>query len=388
MSPEGKQTATETTTNDSPAFRLRPRAEPKSYYTIRLEYSANPAAFTRERPRSTKRRSVSSSQKSSYSRSRNQSGGSGGNSRSAAASGAHRYPISQSADSRQLPHVLTKEELEREERRKQLQREIAQSITKDTPMSPFIQRLDLNELKPETTYEHNYITLQVKSIEIGDQTSNNVNSVVSPNSDRKCLNCKCFGVDDGTLSPASPTSQDLATTPSQIYLNVQLYNQYANDKLIKVDKIINVGKFKTGSPILGSSETDAKLDGIKHLGFDVIVNYDDSSSLGRNSGSNNRRRPLIPFISVTDTIEKPIDPYVEMAPSPADSSEVKPVGAIASDNDSLKVNVRAGTIAPPTAHKTPKVELEDVIVDHDSKRPKLGAASATTTSYLSISSTN
>ena len=140
MSSENKQAVapvaeTAEETNDSPAFRLRPRAEPKSYYTIRLEYSANPAAFTRERPRSAKRRSVSSSHRTSYSRSKNH-GSSGSNGRYSSTSTAaqrnllnDRFPSRQASE--QAPHAPTKEELEREERRKQLQREIAQSITKD-----------------------------------------------------------------------------------------------------------------------------------------------------------------------------------------------------------------------------------------------------------------
>lgn len=310
--------------NDSPAFRLRPRrAAPKSYYTVRLEYSANPAAFIRERPRSSTKRRVFTQK-------------SGSNSTKAA--------LNQTYGSPSKSTVVSKEDREREERRISLHRDTSQSITTNTLISPFMQRLQLDELEPDSIYEHNYITLRIKDLEIPDANS-------------RLLCCTCNSVDQSLGSEHS--------------VKVELYSDYADISLVKRGKIINIAKFKTGPLIESVSQDDndktdissnsqadsttttiatsssisttistatgstrashdngllptksipsAQMYGsgdsstttavsheIKTLPFNVIVKPDD-------------RRLLIPFVSITDMIEKPTEPYVEMPPpSPKD----------------------------------------------------------------------
>lgn len=339
--------------NDSPAFRLRPRrAAPKSYYAVRLEYSANPAAFIRERPRNiTKRRVFAQKSGSNSTRTAlNQSYGSATPSKST---------------------VISKEEREREERRMLLHRNASQSITTDTLISPFMQRLRLDELKPDSVYEHNYITLRIKQVQL-------------PDADCRLLCCTCSSVDHSLPGKR---------------VKVKLYNDYADISKVKEGKIISIAKFKTG-PIIGSISHDddheineptsssqadpaatashdndsttttikpipsAQMYGsgnapttnnkssessatsgktstsikvehgnqrstlkrssndsddnnhpltsslnvgheIKTLPFNVIV---------ESSGTSNNRSLLIPFVSITDMIEQPTEPYVEMSP--------------------------------------------------------------------------
>lgn len=213
--------------NDSPAFRLRPRrAAPKSYYTVRLEYSANPAAFIRERPRSSTKRRVFKQK-------------SGSNT----TKGALNHPT-----------VISKEEREREEKRISLLRDTSQSITTDTPLSPFMQRLQMNELEPDSVYEHNYITLRIKEVELPDANS-------------RLLICACNTVDQ---------------FPSEYSIKVELYSDYADTSLIKKGKIINVAKFKTGPLIKSVGRED---DHIETLPYNVIVKSEER---------------FIPFVSITD----------------------------------------------------------------------------------------
>jgi len=275
----------------------------------------------------------------------------------------NRFPVGQATE----PHAITKEELEREERRKQLQREIAQSVTTDTPISPFIQRIDLSELKPNTTYEHNYISLRVESLNLKEL-----------HGDQRCMICRCSGL--GAACPLSAISdsetQIKQESPSDLYLNVQLFNHYANDTIIKVDKIINIGKFKTG-PTQSNfgqniSERDDTIDNSRYIGFDVIVNYENLQS----PQSNNKTapRPLIPFVSVTDMIEEPLEPYVETAPSP----EVRLDGGDEKSKPDFEVNVRAGAGAVAST-KAPKTEIDGTILDHDCKKIRLGSEGVAST---------
>lgn len=356
--------------NDSPAFRLRPRAEPKSYYTIRLEYSANPAAFTRERPRSSLTKRRDTSKRSSYSRSKlprangNKTGGQqydGHHNAGLSAGGGE--PVKQ-------VNVMTKEDIEREERRKQLQRELSHSITTDKMISPFLQRLELDELKPSSIYEQNYITLRVNRVSVTKQqaTTNNNNNKNEDDSDNilgKHIVCSCSSIDDSLLGPMDK-DDILALEHNKIHLNVHLFDEFANEKLIKVDKIMNIAKFKTGPAISElkssssspSTEVTKTSDHCPNLNFDVIVKYDDSlSSLSSRSSTatitsdSNRKKPLIPYVCITDMIEEPTDPYVEMPPpSPpppatAHISTTTPAATVvagAPDNNGNSFNIKTG----------------------------------------------
>lgn len=325
--------------NDSPAFRLRPRrAAPKSYYTVRLEYSANPAAFIRERPRSNNKRKVFT-QKSG--------------------SNSTKTPSFQNiGDTNLLLNVVSKEEKEREARRVLLRRDIRESITTNTKISPFMQRIDLDELKADSDYEHNYITLRLKScFEKVDQD------------DSQILYCLAHGIDKSSI---------------QQHVTIKLYNEYADSRLIQRGKMISIGKFRT-SPIGGqnrtfettndgseiaditcapdaetftgnrsnqtaqsdnNSEIKTSLNSIKSgdfktststevpsklniLPFHIIVKCDDTyiakgPSLPTTSSSirtSLNRRLLMPFISITDMIEQPIEPFVEMSTSSCDQAD-------------------------------------------------------------------
>lgn len=220
--------------NDSPAFRLRPRrAAPKSYYTVRLEYSANPAAFIRERPR-----------------------GSGGSKRKVltrkTGSNATKAAANQLASLANIrPAAVSKEEQELDERRMKLHRGVSESITSDTIISPFLERLELEDLEPDSVYEHNYITLRIKEVEQSD--------------DSKALNCVCSSTDG---------------LPSGCRVNVCLHDEYANQSLVKPDKIISIAKFRTGPS--------------KPPCIDVIVKYEEPQR--------------VPFVTTTNMIEHLSDP--------------------------------------------------------------------------------
>lgn len=390
--------------NDSPAFRLRPRrAAPKSYYTVRLEYSANPAAFVRERPRNLAKRRVFSQKTGSNST---------------------KLGLNQhiAAGATLKPQVITKEEREREERRLLLHREISQSITTNTLMSPFIQRVQLDELQCDSVYEHNYITLKIK--EVKKSTTGQLLLCLGQSADTECSN-HC--------------------------VNVRLHNEYADADLVKPGKILSIGKFRTG-PTIATVELDDEDSNSKHqtsnnnkgssahpstsnssminqkvpvtttssahdykstegtkavisikcesnsdqpyripknsssasdqhhysqdfqsnrgrtssspsstsetttLPFNVIVKYDE---LAERSTSNSNRgsslltgstcgtpasgapsvthRPLIPFLSVTDMIEQPTEPFVEMSPpSPSTQSSQQQVHSDHENNQGMK----------------------------------------------------
>lgn len=320
--------------NDSPAFRLRPRSEPKSYYTIRLEYSANPAAFTRERPRSslTKRRTTST--KASYSKSRSRASG---NSKAANLYGQHtdRTPSAQQAAAK-AANVMSKEDIEREEGRKRLQRELSHSITTDAMISPFLQRLELENLKHSSVYEQNYITLKIESVTKVKQQAVAGATSISPQSGPKDgqtnghIICRCSGTDS--------SNRDL-------FLTVHLHDEFACEKIVKVDKIMSIAKFKTGPPkFQGSTETDSKRSTTnggsssnslnnerrEQIDFDVIVRYDGPapSASTASGGSATYRKPVIPYVCITDMIEEPTDPYVEMplpsAPLPPQIQQPEP----------------------------------------------------------------
>lgn len=377
--------------NDSPAFRLRPRrAAPKSYYTVRLEYSANPAAFIRERPRTSSKLRVFSRKT--------------GSTNATTGSGLNQGPA-------QLkPAAPSKEEQEREERRMMLHRDSASSITTDTMISPFMQRLHLDELEPDSVYEHNYITLKIKQVE---QSSNG-----------RLLICLCQSID-------SPNKR----------INVRLYNEYADTSLVKPEKIMSIAKFRTGpvidnepnapkdnnnidsplylnphnnghtiaasnkliqiaqaqhtstrgessrSPSVKSETEEAHRsisrasDSTEPLGrqtpspsvspsmglsnlvpFHVIVRFDElvaratsnsnrsNSMQGVASGSSGvatsgspsvSRRPLVPFVSITsDMIEQPEEPYVEMSPPSPEATSNRPIGnnrRIVDDHENVDV---------------------------------------------------
>lgn len=291
--------------NDSPAFRLRPRrAAPKSYYTVRLEYSANPAAFIRERPRTSTKRKVFTQK-------------SGSNSTKAA------YNQSSGDIALKLAIKVSKEEREREQRRISLRRSISESITSNMMISPFMQRLQLDELEPNTIYEHNYITLKIIGVE-------------KFASDR-LLYCYCC---------------DNAT--EQLGVIVSLYGLYAECPLVKPGKLISIAKFKTSLKQDGEYKIQGEDDSptIPVLPFHVIVRCDEladersNSYSGRGSpssaataaaaaarlavveASGSSSKPnsegvkqttndhnMIPFISITDMIEEPVEPFVEMLPS-------------------------------------------------------------------------
>lgn len=344
--------------NDSPAFRLRPRrAAPKSYYTVRLEYSANPAAFIRERPRSNNKRKVFTQK-------------SGSNSTKTAS-------FQNIGDSSLLLNVVSKEEKEREARRALLRRDIRESITTNTKISPFMQRVDLDELEADSVYEHNYITLRLKAVEKVDKD------------DSQILCCLAHGIDKSS---------------AEQFVTIKLYNEYADAKLIQRGKMISIGKFRT-SPLreqntesnsddsemaeITYTQTDigtfagnrsnqtAQLDSnsetkqspnnsiksgdfknssqsgvsskLKLLPFHIIVRYDEvvervtpSANIARGGSSTPTssssmktslsRRLLMPFISITDMIEQPIEPFVEMSSSSCDQSNAT------TEQDNVKSN--------------------------------------------------
>lgn len=330
--------------NDSPAFRLRPRrSAPKSYYAVRLEYSANPAAFIRERPRTSSKRKVFSQKPQASNQTR----------------------VNQTGQSCSQLASLTKEEQDRDERRRLLRRNIADSITTGTLVSPFLQRLDLGELEPSSTYEHNYVTLMIKQV--------NAVSLIQPNTG-KVLSCLCQDVDT-----------NLTDKPGKS-VKVEMYDEYADSSLVRSGKMISIAKFST-SPVrrdgdiqsfvntdtttstttAAADDDDLKPTTNPTLPFTVIVRFDEhsveqqqllqhhhhqqatrsrsnstnrsssqstasgsttnnnSTSTTNNNNYNNsnqtdkspeRGQPLVPFISITEMIEQPIDPYVEMMPSP------------------------------------------------------------------------
>lgn len=377
--------------NDSPAFRLRPRrGAPKSYYTVRLEYSANPAAFVRERPRDLAKKRIFSQKTGS----------------SSTKSGSNQRVASGAPQANEKPTVVTKEELEQEERRLLQYRQIGNSITTNTMISPFMQRLQLDELDCNAVYEHNYITLKI--IEVKEYYKGQLLLCYAKNADSIC--------------------------PDH-YVNVRLHNEYANSELVKPGKILSIAKFRTGIPdtsvdtsesdstivsspinkrgtgsrastssngstsnlrsntrsttpvqeyelydssrVSGSLKIESTSDHSKlisksststteqqiyshhqlseqlhqerptsgmssksetiTLPFNVIVKYDElverstsnsnrgssllassTSSLAGFGGASVNRRPLIPFISITDMIEQPTEPFVEMSPPSPD----------------------------------------------------------------------
>lgn len=354
--------------NDSPAFRLRPRrAAPKSYYEVRVEYSANPSAFIRERTTTNSKRKVFTSK-----------------------TGSQRVStIKNNSNNGQLQTIVSKEEKELEAKRMLLQREISESITDNRLISPFMQRLCLDELRPDSVYEHNYITLRIKRI--GRSTNGHL------------AHCLCESTDD--VDDDDNNNQDPPVNKYKT-VSVRLYNEYAETPLLKPEKLISIAKFKT-SPLMPwqesesdnmdesrstppttfscndndnkttTNDNDNKSGSLntnttnpnevnnninnntnnnddKRLPFMVIVKYDEfnknanksTSSLGNFAASSSyrldervggacddggdsssatssvtitlrrtARRPLIPFISITDMIEQPVEPFVEMGPS-------------------------------------------------------------------------
>lgn len=165
--------------------------------------------------------------------------------------------------------------------RKALHRDSSQSITTNTIMSPFVQRIQLTELKPDSAYEHNYILLRIEKVE-------------QSQSGGRLLTCICQSTEDST-----------ATSDQSI--SVQLYGEYANTSLVKPGKIISIAKFRTGPAVdTGGGDGTVKMEEggdearVGGLDFSIIV---ASPSLSR--------RPLIPFVSITDMIEQPTEPHVE-----------------------------------------------------------------------------
>lgn len=246
--------------NDSPAFRLRPRrSAPKSYYAVRLEYSANPAAFIRERPRTSSKRKVFSQKPPATNQTRvNQTGQS----------------CSKLAS--------TKEEQERDERRNSLRRSITDSITTGTLVSPFLQRFGLDKLEPNKLYEYEYVTLLIKQVN---------ESISCSQPERRMLTCLCQDVD---IHDAERLGK---------LINVELYDEYADSTLVKPGKMISIAKFRSLA-INPSADIETTAT---TLPFTVIVSKSESPD---------RKHPVVPFISITEMIERPIDPYVEMMPSP------------------------------------------------------------------------
>lgn len=286
--------------NDSPAFRLRPRqAAPKSYYTVRLEYSANPAAFIRERPRGgTKRRILSS--KSNSSKHLATSAGTQFDKTQQSSHYGSNYPNTS------RPAVLTKEEREREERRLMLHRSIEQSITTNTAVSPFMQRLRLDELEPGITYEHNYLMMRIKSIR--------------PNSDSKLMTCRCESTDE---------------TDAVSHVTLQLWDEYARPDLIKPGKIINIAKFRTSLDADGDeySESDSECNKIDHV-------QDNKHDPGTNNGASIIEKDLrnsTPISVITAKIEPGLTTSKQRSPRIA-----SPNNSHDSSGDSFKMNPPGG----------------------------------------------
>lgn len=270
--------------NDSPAFRLRPRrAAPKSYYTVRLEYSANPNAFIRERPRTGSKRKVLSNRTGSNS------------TKNASMHSSH-------ASAARQQTVITKEEREQDQRRMMLHRGEFDSLTTGTMISPFLQRLRIDELKPNSTYEHNYITMKIKRANITGPTG-------------RSMTCFCQAIDDEDLTTptklgikASGSPESVSPDPPAFDVMLQLMDSYANPDIVKDGKIISVSKFKTG-PSTSHLIIEAANPDPSHPS-------DGATSSGEASSTS--RRPLVPFVCISDMIEQPTEPYVEMSACPPD----------------------------------------------------------------------
>lgn len=277
---------------DSPAFRLRPRrGAPKQYYTVRLEYSANPAAFIRtERPRTgASKRKTANSNGRNRNRNGNINAGTGKytkNAKTGSAPGPG--PIDY-----QVPVVKTKEQREREERRKRLHRELSSSITNNTNtvISAFLQRKHLDELEPETIYKHEYIVLKILS----------------------------------QLNGTKFLGQDAV---SELKVQVDLAKEFANEAMIVPGKFMNLGKFKTGPKIeptisvaISNSPTGtaghAKLEPDtptqQLLPFEVIAK---TTTITNPLGGMPRFKPIVPFVSITDKVDQPQEPYVQSSAGP------------------------------------------------------------------------
>lgn len=235
--------------NDSPAFRLRPRqAAPKSYYTVRLEFSGNPASFIRDRSKGNKRKSGGSAVKNANN-------------------------IKKACNSN---IIKIKEERKYDEKRLQMRRETKRSITTDTPLSPFLEQIHISELQPNSTYEHNYISLDILKV---------VQSNEAP-----LLTCLCQARSD-------PGDSDDASMNSTYQIYVTLYDEYSDVSKVRPGKSISIAKFRTSSKLEIEDEHDSPSN--KLLPFSVIIKYVPVQG----EGSKNDRDPLIPFVSVTDMIE-------------------------------------------------------------------------------------
>lgn len=270
-------------TEDSPASRLRPRSgAPKSYYEIRLEYSANPAAFTRERPRNLTRQKGFSTK-------------------------TRVRPVTTTASHQHDSKRARERAKKLEEKRANFRRDRASSITSNAQMSPFMERILVNELKPSKIYSQNYIVLQIKQVELAKHAT--------PKGYSSVATCMCESIDHLSTEGVDNSNQLQK-------VKLLLYDEYSNETLLKPNKYIGVGKFKTGpldesAPIKlqdhqqsnKKQSTVSPKDSAKQLlPYSVIAQYDENCLVGTN------KIPLMPFVNITDMIEQPSEPYVEMSP--------------------------------------------------------------------------
>lgn len=311
---------------DSPAFRLRPRrGPPKSYFEVKLEYQT-PTSSTQianrnsNKPKATKKNKLPNQHPTTSSNKDD----------------APKVIASYQQGELKLRLRLEREERQWEEKRRKLVRDRANSITINSSMSPFMERLPLNEIQASRIYPYNYILLKVNKAE-----------QVDSHHERR-LECICEAHHDdhsSSLEQFNVIDQILDQEMTALGVNVLLYEEYSNLNLIKPGKILGIGKFRTGSlikrasispganskfnisPQPGSSRPDTSM---KMMPFNIIVRYDEACTFGSN------RLPLVPFLNVSDhTVEQIEEPYVDQPPpSPPKSGQEQTSGQSASsDND-------------------------------------------------------
>lgn len=298
--------------NDSPAFRLRPRqAAPKSYFAVRLDFSGSPRSFAR--PRTSKRKtSTSNNPNSTNSNTRYSTNNNNYNQYSTeeaannSSSNNHKRYCQQTSSQQQqhLANQLQREQEEtkrKEDKRLALRREVPKCIAINTPISPFLERLHLDDLEENQIYEHNYISLKILKIirnynnnhsdnynssikqdtnhqhrdqicitepilsneQLIGNTQSNDNSVVKSNGNSNkfvsssqirlpLIECLCteehstFASDSNEFNYLEGIDE---VKPSSHTVSVLLYNDYSNSSLLKKGVKIDIAKFKTSTSI-------------------------------------------------------------------------------------------------------------------------------------------
>lgn len=335
--------------NDSPAFRLRPRqAAPKSYFAVRLDFSGSPRSFARSR--TSKRKGSSSNNQNST----NSGGGRNSNNNSKLASNNYnsnatvtsnnsnnsnkRYcqQTSSQYHQQQLQAIQLQREQEeirrREDKRLALRREAAKSIAIDTPISPFLERLHLDDLTENQIYEHYYISLRILKVirynnhnnisltkhERSEHTGHQIsttepilskeqliintpsivvdNNIVKNNGNNRINNksplieCVCME-EISTLPSDTDEFNELNELddikPSSHTISVLFYNDYSNSSLLKEGIQIDIAKFRTSERLVDDSPIANHIIDKKEIS-ELIEDINDTKA-------SVRTLPLLPF---------------------------------------------------------------------------------------------